>query len=102
MDNLASLPRLLADNVFYLADLLAVAQGLYAAMRFIASGLMMMKAFKPRYMLTLYLVLCVVFSIAAMTTHGTTSIAMVILVLSFESVSIAQFKTIVTFQNRLQ
>ncbi|KAJ5683872.1 uncharacterized protein N7477_000217 [Penicillium maclennaniae] len=67
------------------SDLLAVAQGLYAAMRFIASGLMMMKAFKPRYMLTVYLVLCVIFSIAAMTTHGTTSVAMIILVLSFES-----------------
>ncbi|KAJ6115772.1 hypothetical protein N7523_006189 [Penicillium sp. IBT 18751x] len=67
------------------SDLLAVAQGLYAAMRFIASGLMMMKAFKPRYMLTVYLVLCVIFSIAAMTTRGTTSVAMIILVLSFES-----------------
>ncbi|KAJ5308226.1 hypothetical protein N7476_008882 [Penicillium atrosanguineum] len=67
------------------SDLLAVAQGLYAAMRFIASGLMMMKAFKPRYMLSVYLVLCVIFSIAAMTTRGTTSVAMIILVLSFES-----------------
>ncbi|KAJ5211759.1 uncharacterized protein N7498_003405 [Penicillium cinerascens] len=71
------------------SDLLAVGQGLYAAMRFIASGLMMMKAFKPRYMLSLYLVLCVVFSIVAMTTHGTTSVAMIILVLSFESLCFA-------------
>jgi FHS family L-fucose permease-like MFS transporter len=58
-------------------------------MRFIASGLMMLKAFKPRYMLTVYLVLCVIFSIAAMTTHGTASVAMIILILSFESVSIS-------------
>lgn len=69
--------------------MLAVGQGLYAAMRFIASGLMMMKEFKPRYMPSLYLVLCVIFSIAAMTTHGTASVAMIILVLSFESVGIS-------------
>jgi len=42
---------------------------------------MMMKAFKPRYMLTVYLTLCIVFSIAAIPTHGTASIAMIILVL---------------------
>jgi MFS transporter, FHS family, L-fucose permease len=75
------------DLVICLADLLAVAQGVYAAMRFIASGLMMVKAFKPRYMLTVYLILCFVFSVAAMNTHGTTSVAMIILVLCFESVS---------------
>ncbi|KAJ5104046.1 hypothetical protein N7532_004575 [Penicillium argentinense] len=67
------------------SDLLAVAQGLYAFMRFVSSGLMMMKAFKPRYMLTVYLILCIVFSIAAIPTHGTASIAMIILVLCFES-----------------
>jgi hypothetical protein len=49
---------------------------------------MMMKNFKPRYMLTVYLALCVVFSIAAMTTKGYSSVAMIILVLCFESVSI--------------
>lgn len=56
-------------------------------MRFIASGLMMMKVFKPRYMLTVYLFLCFVFSVVAMNTHGTVEIVMIILVLSFESVS---------------
>lgn len=71
-----------------LADLLAIAQGLYAFNRFVATGLMMMKAFKPRYMLTVYLALCVIFSIAAMTTKGYSSVAMIILVLCFESVSI--------------
>lgn len=69
------------------ADLLAVAQGLYAFNRFLASGLMMMKAFKPRYMLGAYLFLCFVFSVAAMNTSGTTSIALLILVFCFESVS---------------
>jgi hypothetical protein len=68
--------------------LLAIAQGLYAFNRFVATGLMMMKNFKPRYMLTVYLALCVVFSIAAMTTKGYSSVAMIILVLCFESVSI--------------
>ncbi|KAJ5192669.1 hypothetical protein N7449_008811 [Penicillium cf. viridicatum] len=67
------------------ADLLEVAQGLYTFMRFVASCLMIMKAFKPRYMLTVYLGLCFVFSVAAMTTTGSTSVAMIILVLSFES-----------------
>ncbi|KAJ6143474.1 Major facilitator superfamily domain general substrate transporter [Penicillium samsonianum] len=67
------------------SDLLAIAQGLYAFNRFVATGLMMMKAFKPRYMLTVYLILCCVFSIAAMTTKGYTSVAMIILVLCFES-----------------
>lgn len=47
----------------------------------------MMKAFKPRYMLTAYLVLCFIFSVAAMNTRGTTSVALAILVFCFESVS---------------
>jgi hypothetical protein len=68
--------------------LLAIAQGLYAFNRFVATGLMMMKSSKPRYMLTVYMALCVVFSIAAMTTKGYSSVAMIILVLCFESVSI--------------
>lgn len=67
------------------SDLLAVAQGLYAANRFIASGLMMIPAFKPRYMLTAYLTGCVIFIIAAMTTHGNTSIALLIMVFCCES-----------------
>lgn len=69
-----------------LADLLSVAQGLYAFMRFVSSGLMMMKPFKPRIMLTVFLTLCIVFSIASIATHGTASVAMIILVLCFESV----------------
>ncbi|KAJ6083323.1 hypothetical protein N7467_007458 [Penicillium canescens] len=50
------------------SDLLAIAQGLYAFNRFVTTGLMMMKNFKPRYMLT-----------------GYSSVAMIILVLCFES-----------------
>ncbi|KAJ9352754.1 hypothetical protein DTO280E4_7647 [Paecilomyces variotii] len=76
------------------ADLLAVAQGLYAFNRFLASGLMMMKAFKPRYMLAVYLFLCFVFSVAAMNTSGTTSIALFILVFCFESCCFATIFTL--------
>ena len=72
---------------FSLADLLAVAQGLYAFNRFLVGGLMMIKAFKPRYMLAVYLFMCAIFSIAAMNTHGNTSIALLIIVFCFESVS---------------
>jgi MFS transporter, FHS family, L-fucose permease len=77
----------------YPADLLAIGQGLYAANRFIAGFLLMIPAFKPRYILAVYLALCFVFIVAAMTTTGTTSIAMLILVLCFES---ACFATIFT------
>lgn len=70
-----------------LADLLAITQGLYAFSCFVATSLMMMKAFKPRYMLTVYLILRYVFPVAAMTTKGYTSVAMIILVLCFESAS---------------
>ncbi|KAH8888601.1 glucose galactose transporter [Thozetella sp. PMI_491] len=75
------------------SDLLAIGQGLYAANRFIAGFLLMIPAFKPRYILAVYLALCFVFIVAAMTTTGTTSIAMLILVLCFES---ACFATIFT------
>jgi FHS family L-fucose permease-like MFS transporter len=68
------------------ADLLAVAQGLYAFNRFVASGLMVLKPFKPRYMLFSYLLGCIVFSIAAMNTTGTASVALAILVFCAESV----------------
>jgi MFS transporter, FHS family, L-fucose permease len=70
-----------------LANLLAVAQGLYAFNRFLASFLMMFKPFKPRYMLFVYLLGCIIFSIACMNTSGTTSIALLIIVFCFESVS---------------
>lgn len=56
-------------------------------MRFVSGGLMMLKPFKPRIMLTVFLFLCFIFSVVAMVTHGTVSIAMLILVLCFESVS---------------
>ncbi|KAJ5287544.1 hypothetical protein N7478_003230 [Penicillium angulare] len=71
------------------SDLLSVAQGLYAFMRFVSSGLMMMRPFKPRIMLTVFLTLCVVFSVASIATHGTASVAMIILVLCFESLCFA-------------
>ncbi|KAI1847476.1 hypothetical protein JX265_012316 [Neoarthrinium moseri] len=75
------------------SDLLAVGQGLYALNRFIAGFLMMSPVFKPRYILALYLGLCFVFIIPAITTTGTASIACLILVLCFES---ACFATIFT------
>lgn len=49
--------------------------------------MIMIKAFEPRYMLTVYLTLCIVVSITAIPTHGIASIDMIILVLCFESVS---------------
>ncbi|KAK2776508.1 hypothetical protein FQN53_002679 [Emmonsiellopsis sp. PD_33] len=76
------------------SDLLAVGQGVYAINRFIASGLMMLKPFKPRYMLGAYLFLCFVFSVAAMNTRGTTSIAMLLLVFCFESCCFATIFTL--------
>ncbi|KAL4930978.1 major facilitator superfamily domain-containing protein [Aspergillus undulatus] len=76
------------------SDLLAIAQGLYAFNRFLATGLMMMKAFKPRYMLTVYLGLCIVFSIAAMNTSGAASVALCVLVFCFESCCFATIFTL--------
>ncbi|RKU41110.1 hypothetical protein DL546_002642 [Coniochaeta pulveracea] len=75
------------------SDLLAVGQGLYAFNRFVAGGLLAIPAFKPRYMLAVYLGLCFVFIVPAMTTTGSASIAMLILVLCAES---ACFATIFT------
>ena len=54
----------------------------------------MMEAFKPRYMLATYLFMCFVFSVAAMNTHGNTSIAMLILVPCFESCCFATIFTL--------
>lgn len=75
------------------SDLLAVAQGIYAANRFIAAGLMMIPAVKPRYLLTVYLGMCIVFSIAAMNTAGTTSIGHLMMVFVFESCCFATIFT---------
>jgi MFS transporter, FHS family, L-fucose permease len=79
------------------SDLLAVAQGVYAANRFLAGGLLMIPAIKPRYLLTVYLGMCFVFAVAAMNTAGTTSIALLIMVFVFES---ACFATIFTMALR--
>ncbi len=76
------------------ADLLAVGQGLYAFNRFLASGLLTLPFFKPRYMLAVYLGLCFVFVVAAMNTTGSASIAMLILVLCFESCCFATIFTL--------
>lgn len=65
--------------------ILAVAQGLYAANRFIAAGLMTMSLFRPRFMLAFYLGMCAVFAIAAMNTQGTAGIALFIMIFVFES-----------------
>ncbi|KAJ5728346.1 hypothetical protein N7493_004676 [Penicillium malachiteum] len=67
------------------SDLLSVAQGLYAFMRFVSGGLIMLKPFKPRIMLLVFLLLCPLLSILAIVTKGTTSIVMITLVLCFES-----------------
>jgi len=75
------------------SDLLAVAQGVYAGNRFLAGILMMIPAVKPRYMLSIYLGMCFVFSVAAMNTHGTTSIALLIMVFVFESCCFATIFT---------
>ncbi|KAK7704057.1 hypothetical protein SLS57_010646 [Botryosphaeria dothidea] len=76
------------------SNLLAVGQGCYAFMRFVGSGLMTQKAFKPRYMLATYLGLCFVFGIAAVKTTGSASVAMLILVLCFESICFATIFTL--------
>ena len=76
------------------SDLLAVAQGLYAFNRFLAGVLMMVPAIKPRFMLATYLGMCFIFSIAAMTTLGTTSVALLILVFCFESCCFATIFTL--------
>ncbi|EXJ75983.1 MFS transporter, FHS family, L-fucose permease [Cladophialophora psammophila CBS 110553] len=75
------------------SDLLAAAQGIYAANRFIAGFLMMIPAVKPRYMLTLYLGMCCIISLIAGLTRGTTSVAFLMLVFVFESCCFATIFT---------
>ncbi|PSR79853.1 glucose galactose transporter [Coniella lustricola] len=77
----------------YGSNMLAVGQGLYAFNRFVSGFLLMIPAVKPRYIMSLYLALCFVFVVAAITTTGHTSIAMLIMVLFWES---ACFATIFT------
>jgi FHS family L-fucose permease-like MFS transporter len=50
---------------------------------------MTIPAVKPRYVLAVYLGLCFVFGVAATLTHGATSVALLILVLCFESACFA-------------
>lgn len=76
------------------SDLLAVAQGVYAFNRFLAGILMMVPAIKPRYMLATYLGMCFVFSVAAMNTTGTKSLALLIMVFVFESCCFATIFTL--------
>ncbi|CAG8950827.1 hypothetical protein HYFRA_00003044 [Hymenoscyphus fraxineus] len=75
------------------SDIFAAAQGLYAFNRFVAGGLLTIKAIKPRYLLSVYLGACFVFAVAASQSRGDASIAMLCLVLCFES---ACFATIFT------
>ncbi|CAN8104947.1 unnamed protein product [Discula destructiva] len=77
----------------YGSNMLAVGQGLYAFNRFLTGFLLMIPAVRPRYVLAAYLFLCFVFVIAAITTTGHASIAMLIMVLFWES---ACFATIFT------
>lgn len=74
------------SNQYISANLLAIGQGLYAFNRFLASGFIAI-GIKPRHILAVYLGLCFVFGLCATLTHGPTSVAMLILVLCFESVS---------------
>ncbi|KAF7157004.1 hypothetical protein CNMCM6106_001783 [Aspergillus hiratsukae] len=76
------------------SNLLAVGQALYAFNRFLASGLMTISSFKPRYILAVYLGLCFVFGLAATLTRGVTSVAMLMLVLWFKSVCFATIFTL--------
>ncbi|GAB7352565.1 hypothetical protein MBLNU459_g2949t1 [Dothideomycetes sp. NU459] len=76
------------------SNLLATGQGLYAANRFIAAGLMTMPFFKPRFMIGIYLGLCFVFALCATVTTGKASVAMLILVLCFESMCFATIFTL--------
>lgn len=54
---------------------------------------MMIPAVKPRYMLTIYLGVCIIFSISAMNTAGTTSIGLLIMIFVFESCCFATIFT---------
>lgn len=77
------------------SNLLAVAQALFAVGRFVAS--LMMKWIKPRYILLGFLTGCVIFIAAAIPTDGDAAIAMLCMVLFFES---CIFPTIFTLSLR--
>ncbi|KAF2867251.1 putative L-fucose-proton symporter [Massariosphaeria phaeospora] len=65
------------------SNLLAVAQGLFAIGRFSAS--LLMKWVRPRHILIVYMTGIIIFISASIGTHGNTAIAMLSLVLFFES-----------------
>ncbi|KAH8687160.1 major facilitator superfamily domain-containing protein [Tricladium varicosporioides] len=71
------------------SDIFAAAQGLYAFNRFLAGGLMTIPAIKPRFVLATYLCMCFVFVLAASQSSGNASIAMICLVLCWESACFA-------------
>lgn len=75
------------------ADIFAAAQGLYAFNRFLAGGIMAIRWVKPRCILATYLGMCFVFVLAASQFSGNASIALLCLVLCWES---ACFATIFT------
>ncbi|KAM3088915.1 hypothetical protein ACMFMG_000538 [Clarireedia jacksonii] len=75
------------------SDIFAAAQGLYAFNRFVAGELMTFKSVTHRYILAIYLFLSWLFVLAASQSHGTGSIACLVLVLCAES---AAFSTTFT------
>ncbi len=77
------------------ANLLAGAQAAFAIGRFFGAGIM--KYVRPRYVFGVFLTGCVVFTIPAITGRGDTGIAMLYVVLFFESVC---FPTIVALGMR--
>ena len=67
--------------------------------------LMSLKPFKPRYILAVYLGLCFVFGLAATLTHRHASVALLILVVCFESVCsqrLSSRRLLNTCVNRIQ
>lgn len=77
------------------SNLFAGAQAAFAVGRFVGAGVM--KYIRPRYIFLIFLSMCVVFSIPAITGRGNTGIAMLYVVLFFESVC---FPTIVALGMR--
>ncbi|KAF2110186.1 major facilitator superfamily domain-containing protein [Lophiotrema nucula] len=77
------------------SNLLAVAQGLFAIGRF--SAALLMKIAKPRHILFVYMTGIIIFIAASIGTHGNAAIAMLSLVLFFES---CIFPTIFTLSLR--
>ncbi|OQO12287.1 hypothetical protein B0A48_02928 [Cryoendolithus antarcticus] len=74
---------------------LAGAQGCFALGRF--AGVVLMKFIRPRWVFLVYLAMCIVFIIPAVTERGNTGMAMLFIVLFFESII---FPTIVALGMR--